>query len=49
MPNVFWKIKLFVITIGAERGRAAIQAFYSSPNRRKFDHHRILARQYSPR
>jgi hypothetical protein len=43
MPNVFWKITLVVITIGAERGCAAIQALYSSPNRRKFDSQLILA------
>jgi hypothetical protein len=49
MPNVFWKITLVVITIGAERGRAAIQALYSSPERRKFDRHLILARQDSRR
>ena len=49
MPNVFWKIKLFVITISAERGSAAIQPLHSSPNRRKFDRHLIFAKQDSPR
>jgi hypothetical protein len=49
MPNVFWKITLVVITIGAERGRAAIQALHSSPEHRKFDRHLILARQDSRR